>query len=94
MRVSTRGGCGRAGIGRLVPEGQSLVPLLTDKLIEELPHDANTFARQRRAPLPMPDVSAMQVRPSPRPQRGYPTRCPPPCSAVLCCCSPERYRFT
>jgi hypothetical protein len=35
------------------------VPIITDKLIEQLPHGEATFARQRRAPLPLPDVSAM-----------------------------------
>ena len=39
--------------------GASVVPLLTDRLIEQLPHDAKTFARQRRAPLPAPAASAM-----------------------------------
>jgi hypothetical protein len=35
------------------------VPLITDRLIEQLPHDEATFARQRRTPLAVPDVSAM-----------------------------------
>ena len=38
-----------------------------DKLIDTLPHDGNTFSRQRRAPLPSPDASAMQARPLPPP---------------------------
>lgn len=59
--LSGRQHCARAaaGIFKNEAEGASVVPLLTDRLIEQLPHDIKTFARQRRPPLPVPAASAM-----------------------------------